>query len=93
MRLLVVSWLSEAALTDTSTGLVPGSSAGGQGCITGLANSYPRTCGELYNLFVNGKREAAEALQLEPATAERESAKGGINGIKWLVARYLSHPE
>jgi 4-hydroxy-2-oxoglutarate aldolase len=81
------------ALTDTVTGLVPGLSAGGQGCITGLANLYPKTCVELYNLFVNGKNEAAEALQLDLAMAEWGFAKGGINGTKWVVAKYLSYPE
>jgi 4-hydroxy-2-oxoglutarate aldolase len=74
------------ALTDTVTGLVPGLSAGGQGCITGLANLYPKTCVELYNLFVN-------ALQLDLAMAEWGFAKGGINGTKWVVAKYLSYPE
>lgn len=74
-------------------GLVPGLSAGGQGCITGLANLFPKTCVELYNLFASGKREAAEALQLELAIAEWGFAKGGVNGTKWVVAKHLSYPD
>jgi 4-hydroxy-2-oxoglutarate aldolase len=47
----------------------------------------------LYNLFDDGKKEAAEALQLELAMAEWGFAKGGINGTKWVVAKHLSYPE
>lgn len=72
---------------------MPGLSAGGQGCVTGLANLYPKTCVELSNLFVQGKREAAEALQLQLATVEWGFAKGGINGTKWVVAKHLLYPE
>lgn len=48
---------------------------------------YPKTCVELYNFFVDGKRKAAETLSLEVATAGWAFAKGGINGAKWVVER------
>ena len=53
---------------------------------------FPKIFVELRNFFVNGKREAAEALQLKSTTAEWAFAKGGINGNRWVVARYLSYP-
>lgn len=81
------------ALADFESGLVPGLSAGDTGSITGLAKLYPKTCVKLFNLFVQGKREAAEALQLQLATVEWGFAKGGINGTKGLVAKKLSYPE
>lgn len=74
-------------------GLIPGLSVGGQGCITGLANLYPKTCVELFSLFRNGAQEKAEKLQLQLAVAEWGFAEGGINGTKWVVAKYLGYPE
>jgi 4-hydroxy-2-oxoglutarate aldolase len=68
-------------------------SVGGGGCITGLANVYPKTCMELYSLWTKGKREEAERLQLQLAAAEWGFAKGGINGTKWIVAKKLGYPE
>jgi 4-hydroxy-2-oxoglutarate aldolase len=68
-------------------------SVGSGGCITGLANLYPKTCMELFNLWVKGKRDEAERLQLQLATAEWGFAKGGINGTKWIVAKRLGYPE
>ncbi|GAB7340864.1 hypothetical protein MBLNU457_7223t2 [Dothideomycetes sp. NU457] len=82
-----------AAFAGQSDWLVPGLSAGGQGCITGLANLYPKTCVELFNLFRNGAQKKAEKLQLQLAVAEWGFAKGGINGTKWVVAKYLGYPE
>lgn len=66
---------------------------GGGGCITGLANLYPRTCMELFNLWATGKRDEAERLQVQLATVEWGFAKGGINGTKWVVAKRLGYPE
>lgn len=68
-------------------------SVGGGGCITGLANLYPKTCMELFHLWAGGKREEAERLQLQLASVEWAFAKGGINGTKWVVAKRLGYPE
>lgn len=48
---------------------------------------------ELFNLWIKGKREEAERLQLQLASVEWAFAKGGINGTKWVVAKRLGYPE
>ncbi|KAH7360342.1 hypothetical protein BKA65DRAFT_523382 [Rhexocercosporidium sp. MPI-PUGE-AT-0058] len=81
------------ALAGQSDWLLPAISVGGVGVITGLANIYPRTCIELYNLSIGDDRKAAERAQIELAAVEWGFAKGGINGTKWVVAQYLGYPE
>ncbi|KAK2756001.1 hypothetical protein FQN54_005799 [Arachnomyces sp. PD_36] len=73
--------------------LIPAMSVGGKGCITGLANLYPRTCVEAFNLQSSGKLEEAEKLQLRIAVAELGLGKGGINGTKWVVAKFRGYPD
>lgn len=68
-----MSWLPGGALIVTLPRLLPGLSAGGQGCITRLVNLYQLTYVKLYNFFVDGQRETAETLKLEVATAGWES--------------------
>ena len=53
----------------------------------------PQTCIEIYDLYMAGKREEAEKLQLELAKCEVGFGMGGINGTKWVVARSLEYPE
>ncbi|CAL5873381.1 uncharacterized protein PFLUO_LOCUS7659 [Penicillium psychrofluorescens] len=81
------------ALAGQSDWLVPCLSVGGAGSITGLANLYPKTCVKLFNLYNAGNTAEAEQLQLQVAVAEWGFAKGGINGTKWVVAKYLGYPE
>ncbi|PLB47626.1 dihydrodipicolinate synthetase family protein [Aspergillus steynii IBT 23096] len=81
------------ALAGQSDWLVPCLSVGGAGCITGLANLFPKTCVEIYNLYTSGQRDAAEQLQQKLAVAEWGFAKGGINGTKWVVGKYLGYDE
>ncbi|KAI9727368.1 MAG: hypothetical protein M1834_008439 [Cirrosporium novae-zelandiae] len=81
------------ALAGQSDWLIPALSVGGTGCITGVANLYPKACVELYNLYCSGKLKEAEALQKQIAVAEWGFAKGGINGTKWIVAKMLGYPE
>jgi len=81
------------ALAGQSDWLLPAISVGGTGTITGLANIYPRTCIDLYNLSIGSDRKAAEKAQIELAAVEWGFAKGGINGTKWVVAQYLGYPE
>lgn len=84
---------SNASVANRTEGLVPCMSVGGGGCITGLANLYPKTCMDLFNLWAKGKRQEAELLQLHLAAVEWAFAKGGINGTKWVVAKRLGYPE
>ncbi|THC94320.1 hypothetical protein EYZ11_006196 [Aspergillus tanneri] len=58
-----------------------------------LANLYPKTCMEIFDLYNSGKRAEAEDLQRRLAVVEYEFVKGGINGTKWVVAKYLGYPE
>ncbi|PTB61891.1 aldolase [Trichoderma citrinoviride] len=82
-----------SALAGQSDWLVPALSVGGTGTITGVANLYPKTCIQIYKLFVAGKVKEATALQLELAKTEWGFAKGGINGTKWVVAKLRGYPE
>lgn len=81
------------ALAGQSDWLLPALSVGGTGTITGLANLYPKACIEIYDLYKAGKLQAAEEAQILLARAEWGFAKGGINGTKWVVAKYLGYPE
>lgn len=51
-----------------------------------------QACIELYDLAVSGSK-AAEKAQIDLAAVEWGFAKGGINGTKWVVAKYLGYPE
>lgn len=81
------------ALAGQSDWLIPALSVGGTGCITGVANLFPKTCVELYNLYEAGKIKEAQALQIKLAVAEWGFGKSGINGTKWVVAKKLGYPE
>jgi hypothetical protein len=48
---------------------------------------------ELFNLYNAGETSQAETLQLQIAVAEWGFGKAGINGTKWVVAKYLGYPE
>ncbi|EWZ00507.1 hypothetical protein FOYG_00354 [Fusarium oxysporum NRRL 32931] len=80
------------ALAGQSDWLVPALSVGGTGTITGVANLYPKTCLQIYDLYKAGKTKEAEAAQLELAKMEWGFAKGGINGTKWVVAKLRGYP-
>ncbi|PGH15691.1 hypothetical protein AJ79_02285 [Helicocarpus griseus UAMH5409] len=81
------------ALAGQSDWLVPALSVGGTGCVTGVANLFPKTCVELYNLYQSGKVKEAQRLQQRIAVAEWGVVKSGINGTKWVVAKKLGYPE
>ncbi|QGA16778.1 hypothetical protein EYB26_004448 [Talaromyces marneffei] len=81
------------ALAGQSDWLVPALSVGGTGCITGMANLYPKTCIEIFNLYVAGKKAEAEELQIKLASVEWGFGKGGINGTKSVVGKFLGYPE
>ncbi|CAI7643457.1 hypothetical protein N7533_003123 [Penicillium manginii] len=81
------------ALAGQSDWLVPCLSIGGAGSVTGLANLYPKACMEIFDLYNAGKTAEAEKLQIKLAVVEWGFGKGGINGTKWVVAKYLGYPE
>ncbi|KAH7132471.1 hypothetical protein B0J11DRAFT_601055 [Dendryphion nanum] len=81
------------ALAGQSDWLIPALSVGGTGCITGVANLYPKTCVEMYNLYQNGRHAEASALQIKLSVTEWGFGKGGINGTKYVVAKKRGYPE
>ena len=48
---------------------------------------------QIYDLYMAGKLQEAQAAQLELGKAEWGFGKGGINGTKWVVAKLLGYPE
>jgi len=82
-----------SALAGQSDWLLPALTVGGTGVITGLANLYPKACIEIFDLYSAGNLKAAGEAQLKLAQAEWGFGKGGINGTKWVVAKYLGYPE
>ncbi|ATY61708.1 dihydrodipicolinate synthetase family [Cordyceps militaris] len=81
------------ALAGQSDWLIPALSVGGTGCISGVANLYPKVCLRITELYRNGKVDEARAMQLQLARMETGFGKGGINGTKWVVAKIRGYPE
>ncbi|OAA53364.1 dihydrodipicolinate synthetase family protein [Cordyceps fumosorosea ARSEF 2679] len=81
------------ALAGQSDWLVPALSVGGTGCITGVANLFPKVCLSIYNLYGSGEVGRARELQLQLAKMETGFGKGGINGTKWVVAGLRGYAE
>lgn len=82
-----------SALAGQSDWLVPALSVGGTGCITGVANLYPRTCVAIFDLYQAGKLSEAQRLQFQLGKMELGFGDGGINGTKWVVSELLGYPE
>lgn len=66
---------------------------GGTGCITGVANLYPKVCLAIYDEYIAGNFEEAQRLQIQLGIAELGFGDGGINGTKWVVGQLLGYPE
>ncbi|KAF1945525.1 aldolase [Clathrospora elynae] len=81
------------ALAGQSDWLIPALSVGAVGTITGVANLYPKTCVQMYNLWQQDKHDEASALQIKLAVTEWGFGKGGINGTKYAVAHKRGYPE
>ncbi|PNS17047.1 L-threo-3-deoxy-hexylosonate aldolase [Sphaceloma murrayae] len=81
------------ALAGQSDWLVPALIIGGAGCITGLANLYPKACLEMYERWKSGRLAGAVEIQNELAKSEIGFGQGGINGTKWIVAKLRGYPE
>nr|OQO30080.1 hypothetical protein B0A51_02642 [Rachicladosporium sp. CCFEE 5018] len=81
------------AIAGQSDWLVPAMSVGGTGCITGVANLYPRACVKVYDLYMAEDLAAAQKLQYTLAVSELGFSDGGINGTKWVVGELLGYSE
>ncbi|CAK7234484.1 hypothetical protein SEUCBS140593_008957 [Sporothrix eucalyptigena] len=80
-----------SAVAGQSDWLVPALTVGGTGAVTGVGNLYPKFCVQMYDLYKAGKLKEAEAAQLRLAQMEWGFAKGGINGTKWAVGKFLGY--
>ncbi|KAJ9646755.1 hypothetical protein H2204_000447 [Knufia peltigerae] len=70
--------------------LVPCLAGGGQGCVTGIGNVFPKSVCRLYNLWKEGKVQEAAELQGLVAQAEK-ACKEGIAATKY-GAGYFAGP-
>ena len=72
--------------------LLPTLHAGGNGCVTGLGNVFPKSTSRLYDLWKEGKLEEARALQDLVSNAEWACKKGlscTKYGAWWYLGRKL----
>jgi dihydrodipicolinate synthase/N-acetylneuraminate lyase len=71
----------------SSDWLIPCLIGGGQGCVTGVGNVFPKSVTRLYALWTEGK--VKEAVQLQGLVAQAEKAcKEGIAPTKFGAAYY-----
>ena len=66
--------------------------AGGTGGIAGRANLYPRTVSSIYDLFVSGKVDEAQAAQDSVATLQRVFKYGNPNTIIKKAVALMGYP-
>jgi 2-keto-3-deoxy-L-rhamnonate aldolase len=82
-----------AVFGGSSDWLVPGLIAGSCGAVTGLANTHPRSCVKLYDLFQNGSYQEAKRLQGIVSSAEWGMGNTGMNGTKYATEWFGGHEE
>jgi dihydrodipicolinate synthase/N-acetylneuraminate lyase len=82
-----------AVFGGSSDWLVPGLVAKSCGAVTGLANTHPRSCVTLFDLFQNGKLVEAQELQGLVSKAEWGMGNTGMNGTKYAVEWSGSYKE
>ncbi|RAK98064.1 dihydrodipicolinate synthase family protein, partial [Aspergillus ibericus CBS 121593] len=79
-----------AVYAGSSDWLIPCLSGGGSGCVTGVANVFPKCTVRLFNLWKSGEIDEARKLQGLIALAER-ACKEGIAPTKFAAA-YFAGP-
>lgn len=85
-RLTSIYSPSEFSVFGGSTDwLVPGLIAYSCGAVTGLANTHPRSCVELFNRFNEGRYVEAATLQGKLSCAEWAMGRTGMSGTKYAV--------
>lgn len=65
--------------------------SGGSGIIAGGANVMPKTCVRVWDLYVKGKREEAEALQKKLSKGDWVLTKAAIAGTKSAIQSYFGY--
>jgi 4-hydroxy-2-oxoglutarate aldolase len=70
-------------MAGTITKFYYGLSSGAIGGVLSIANYFPELCCELQALFLNGKKDEAEALSARMiALSEKTTGKHGVAGVK-----------
>ncbi|KAL4861243.1 hypothetical protein BDV12DRAFT_71246 [Aspergillus spectabilis] len=82
-----------AVFGGSSDWLVPGLIAGSCGAVTGLANTHPRSCVKLFDLFQNGDYQEARRLQGLISSAEWGMGNTGMNGTKYATEWFNGYKE
>ncbi|OQD60216.1 hypothetical protein PENPOL_c026G02843 [Penicillium polonicum] len=82
-----------AVFGGSSDWLVPGLIAGSCGAVTGLANTHPRSCVKLFDLFQNGSYQEARRLQGIISSTEWGMGNTGMNGTKYATEWFGGHEE
>ncbi|KAJ5779897.1 hypothetical protein N7457_007617, partial [Penicillium paradoxum] len=80
------------SVSGMSDWLVAAFSAGSTGCISGVANIFPRVMVEIYTLFHDGKIAEATALQKKLVLPEWGIGTSDVNGMKWIIAKTHGYP-
>lgn len=62
--------------------------SGGSGIIAGGANVMPKVCARVWNLYVEGKKDEAEALQKVLSKGDWPLTKAAIAGTKQAIQTY-----
>lgn len=74
-----------AVFGGSSDWLLPGLIAQSCGAVTGLANTHPRSCVRLFDLFHKGDYHQAGKLQGIISRAEWGMGSTGMNGTKYAI--------
>lgn len=65
--------------------------SGGSGIIAGGANVMPKVCARVWNLYSEGKKEEAEALQKTLSRGDWPLTKAAIAGTKQAIQSYYGY--
>lgn len=65
--------------------------SGGSGIIAGGANVMPKVCARVWNLYAEGKRDEAEALQKILSKGDWPLTKAAIAGTKQAIQSYFGY--
>ncbi|KAJ5226355.1 hypothetical protein N7468_007580 [Penicillium chermesinum] len=76
-----------AVYAGSSDWLIPCLAGGGGGCVTGIANIFPKSVAKLYSLWNGGRLEEAKKLQGLVAQAEK-ACKEGIALTKYTAFHF-----
>ncbi|KAJ5971528.1 Aldolase-type TIM barrel [Penicillium vulpinum] len=80
------------SVSGMSDWLVAAFAAGSTGCISGVANIFPRVMVEIYDLYFAGKFAEATALQKKLVLPEWGIGTSDVSGMKWIISKERGYP-